>query len=95
MVAFFVANGYLLLGHVIFVSTMHRYLPPSNEGKIKCISSGWHLTLNENHWYTLQTTKDFINKILFIYIRNQIQQLKLTRKLETCMSNQLLKHSQK
>jgi hypothetical protein len=77
MAVFFVANGYLLLGHVIFVGTMHRCLPPSNEGKIKCISSGWHLTLSENHWYTLQTTKDFINKILFIYIHNQIQQLKL------------------
>jgi len=77
MVVFFATNGYLLLGHVIFIGIMHRCLPLSNEGKIKCISFGWHFTFSENHWYTLQTTKDFVNKILIIYICSQIQQLNL------------------
>jgi hypothetical protein len=77
MVVFFATNGYLLLGHVIFIGIMHRCLPPSNEGKIKCISFGWHLTFSEDHWYTLQTTKDCVNKILIIYICSQIQQLNL------------------
>jgi hypothetical protein len=46
-------NGHLFFRKVIFTNIMHKCLPPSNEGKIKCISSNWHLTFSENHWSTL------------------------------------------
>jgi hypothetical protein len=44
-----VANGYLVPKHVIFIGITLRCLPPSNEGKINCISFGWHFTFNETH----------------------------------------------
>ncbi len=94
MVVFFVTNGCLCPRQVTFTSTMQTCLAPSNEGKIKCIKFGWHLTFSENHWSTLQTTKDFVSKILLIYLSNQIQQLNLQKKLKTCMVDQLLECSQ-
>ncbi len=52
-------NGNLLLGQVVFIDTTHRCLLP-NEGKQKCINSNWDFILNENHWSTLETMKDFV-----------------------------------
>jgi hypothetical protein len=49
MVVSSLANGYLFPRKVIFTSIMHKCLPPSNEGKIKCINSSWHLTFSKNH----------------------------------------------
>jgi hypothetical protein len=43
-----VANGNLLPRQVVFTSTTHRCLPLSNEGKQKCINSGWDFMFNEN-----------------------------------------------
>jgi hypothetical protein len=53
MVVFYVTNGYLFPRKVIFTSIMHKCLLPSNERKIKCINSNWHLTFSENHWSML------------------------------------------
>ncbi len=50
LVLFFIANGNLFLGQIVFTSTTHRCLPPSNEGKVKYINSGGDFTFNENHW---------------------------------------------
>ncbi len=55
-----VTNGNLFHGQVVFTGTTHRCLPPSNEGKLKCINSSWGLTFNENHWSTLETMKNFV-----------------------------------
>jgi hypothetical protein len=77
LVVSFTVNGNLLLEQVVFISTTHRSLPPSNEGKQKCINSSWDLTFSENHWSTLETTKDFVRKVLFAYLHKQIQQLDL------------------
>jgi hypothetical protein len=86
-VVFFPANGYPLLGHVIFRGTMHRCLPPSNERKIKCSSSGWHLTLSENHWYIYIVNNKRLYQQDFVHLHTRSNPT-------TCMSNQLLKHSQ-
>jgi hypothetical protein len=61
-------NGNLLPRQVVFIGTTHRCLPPSNEGKLKCINLGWDFTLSENHWSTLETTKDFVYKVLLAYL---------------------------
>ncbi len=61
----------------MFIGTIHHCLPPSNEGKNKCMSSSWDLTFNENHGSTLQTTKQFIHKILLPYLHIQICHLGL------------------
>jgi hypothetical protein len=57
MVIFLATNAFLLPLQIMLTKTIHRYLPPSNEGKEKCMNLGWDLTFNENHWSTLETTK--------------------------------------
>jgi len=71
------ANGNIFPGQVVFTSTTHRRLPPSNEGKLKCINSSWDLTFSENHWSMFKTTKDLVHKVLLAYLHKQIQQLDL------------------
>jgi hypothetical protein len=73
----FATNGNPLLGQVVFTSTTHKCLPPSNEGKQKCINLGWDFTFSENHWSMLETMKDFFCKVLLAYLHKQIQQLDL------------------
>jgi hypothetical protein len=57
MVVFSTKNGFLLPLQIVLIEIIHRYLPPSNEGKEKCMNLGWDLTFSENHWSTLATTK--------------------------------------
>ena len=57
------ASGKVLPFHVIFQSSTSRNLPPLNDGRIACEESGWHVTLTSNHWSTLDTCKDFVDKI--------------------------------
>jgi hypothetical protein len=68
IVVSFAPNENLLLGQVVFTHTTHRCLPPSNEGKLKCINSGWDFTFSENHWSTLEIMKDFVHKVLLAYL---------------------------
>jgi hypothetical protein len=53
----------------MFIGIIHPCLPPSNEVKNKCMNSSWDLTFNENHWSTLETTKQFVHKILLPYLQ--------------------------
>jgi hypothetical protein len=32
-------------------------------GKKKCLKDGWHLTFDDNHWSTLETIQQFVNKV--------------------------------
>jgi hypothetical protein len=57
MVVFSTKNGFLLPLQIVLIEIIHRYLPPSNEVKEKCMNLGWDLTFSENHWSTLETTK--------------------------------------
>ncbi len=77
MVVFLATNGFLLPLQIMFIGTIHCYLPPSNERKDKCMNSGWDLTFRENHWSTLETKKQFIHKILLPYLHTQICHLRL------------------
>jgi len=77
MVVYSTANGFLLPLQIMFISTTHRYLPPSNEGKDKCMNSSWDFTFSENHWSTLETKKQFVHKILLPYLHAQICHLRL------------------
>ncbi len=72
----------LLPPQVIFIGTMHRTLPPNNEGKFMCINNGWDLTFSDNHWSTLETTKRFVHKIQLLYFHSQIKQLCLLKHLK-------------
>ncbi len=55
MVVYSTTNGFLLPSQIMFIGTTHHYLPPSNEGKNKCMNSGWDFSFSENHWSTLET----------------------------------------
>jgi hypothetical protein len=66
----------------MFIGTIHCYLPPSNEGKDKCMNLGWDLTFSENYCSTLETKKKFIHKILLPYLHTQICHLRIARKLK-------------
>jgi hypothetical protein len=58
------AKGNVLPFQVIFQSLTKRSLPPLNDGKCICLDSGWNLTLNHNHWSTIDTCKEFVDTIL-------------------------------
>ena len=60
-------KGILLPLQVVFTSRTFRSLHVSNEGCQLCEGLGWHLTTSSNHWSTLQTSKDFVEKILQPY----------------------------
>jgi hypothetical protein len=71
------ANGKVLPFQVIFQGLTSRSLPPLNDGRIACEESGWHVTFTSNHWSSLDTCKDFVDKILSSYRKAQIEELGL------------------
>jgi hypothetical protein len=71
------ANGQILPFQVIFQGLTPRTLPPMNEGCHSCEAVGWNLTYSSNHWSTLQTCKEFVDKILSSYRIAQIEKLNL------------------
>jgi hypothetical protein len=52
---------------VVFQGTTNQALPPMNERRKNCLSSGFHLTYNSNHWSNLETTQEFVEHILMPY----------------------------
>jgi hypothetical protein len=72
-----VANGQILPFQVIFQGLTPRTLPPMNEGRHSCEAAGWNLTYSSNHWSTLETCKEFVDKILSSYRMAQIEDLEL------------------
>jgi hypothetical protein len=71
------ANGQVLPFQVIFQGITPRILPPINDGRLSCENVGWHLTFSSNHWSTLQTCKEFVEKILSPYRTSQVEELGL------------------
>jgi hypothetical protein len=67
VVASSVANGHVLPFQVIFQGLTLRTLPPMNEVCHSCDEVGWQLTFSSNHWSTIDTCKDFVDKILSSY----------------------------
>jgi hypothetical protein len=72
------ANGKILPFQVIFQGLTSRSLPPLNDGRIACEESSWHVTFTSNHWSTLDTCKEFVDKILSSYRKEQIEELGLS-----------------
>jgi hypothetical protein len=48
---------------IVFQGTISWALPPMNEGRKNCLSSGFHLMYISNHWSNLETTQKFIEHI--------------------------------
>jgi hypothetical protein len=71
------ANGQILPFQVIFQGLTPKTLPPMNEGRHSCEATGWNLSYSSNHWSTLQTCKEFVDKILSSYRIAQIEELNL------------------
>jgi hypothetical protein len=56
---------------IVFIGITSRTFPPNNQRKRKCIKDGWDFIFSENHWSSLETTKQFITNI-FLIIFNHI-----------------------
>jgi len=69
----------LLPPQIVFIGSTPRTLPPNSKRKTNCINDGWDLTFCENHWSSLETTKQFVQKILLPYLQSQIQLLGLKK----------------
>jgi len=62
---------------VVFQGTTSRVLPPMNEGRKNCLSSGFHLMYNYNHWSNLETTQEFVEHIFMPYQKVEMEKLVL------------------
>ena len=71
------AEGLLLPLQVVFIGRTFRSLYVSNERRQFCKGLGWDLITSSNHWSTLQTCKDFAEKILQPYKIAQTRTLDL------------------
>jgi hypothetical protein len=73
------AEGVLLPFQVVFTGTTFKSLHKFNDGRRICEELGWDLTTSHNHWSTLQTCKDFVEKVLQVYRIAQVQTLGLSK----------------
>ncbi len=64
---------------IIFTNFTPKTLPPNSNKKTYCINDDWDFTFSENHWSSLETTKQFVQKILLPYLQSQIQLLRLKK----------------
>jgi hypothetical protein len=71
--------GDLLPPQIVFIGFTPRILPLNSIRKTNCINDGWDLTFCEIHWSSLETTKQFVQKILLPYLQSQIQLLGLKK----------------
>ena len=71
---------------VIFSIKLNRSLPPLNEERRLFEDVGWHITDTENHWSSLATCKEFVEKILDPYKIKQVDILELNKDTIDCWS---------
>jgi hypothetical protein len=62
-----------LCSQVLLINVYHHLMTKKN----KYMNSRWDSTFSENHWSTLETTKQFVHKILLSYLHTQICHLGL------------------
>jgi hypothetical protein len=77
VVASSAANGHVYHSKQSFKVLLQGVCPPMNDGRLSCEDVGWHLTFSSNHWSTLETCKDFMDKILSLYRVSKINDLGL------------------
>ena len=70
---FLAADGRCLSFQVIFQSTTTKSLPKLEGGREECELSGWNISYSYNHWSTLETCKEFVERILKPYLVAQIE----------------------
>lgn len=70
-------NGHCLPLQVIFQGITSKTLPKFEGSRKDCELSGWNITYTYNHSPTLETCKEFEEKILQPYLEVQIQLLQL------------------
>ena len=61
------ASGKCLPFQAIFQGITNRSLPKLEGGRYDCEHARWNLTFSHNHWSTLDTCKEFVEKILVPY----------------------------
>ena len=72
-----VASGKCLHFQAIFQGITNRSLPKLEGGRLNCEHAGWNLTFSHNHQSTLDTCKEFVEKILLPYKDSQVEFLNL------------------
>jgi hypothetical protein len=72
-----IVDGSSLPLQIIFIGSTTRYLPQNGLGKASCLGVGFHLTYFANHWFTLKTCQQFVERILIPYHKNEVQELNL------------------
>ena len=66
------ASGKLLPSQLIFTGTTVWCLLKFTEEKTRCIHERWHLTYSANHWSILETSKQFVGKVLHPFLTSMI-----------------------
>jgi hypothetical protein len=72
-----VTNGNSLPLQIIFIGSTTRCLPQNGLGKASCLGARFHLTYFVNHWSTLKTCQQFVERILIPYHKNEVHELNL------------------
>ena len=66
------ARGELFPIQTIFIGETTRCLPKQSDENVKCVEAEWHFTFSPNHWSTLHTSQQFVEKILEPYLAFKI-----------------------
>jgi hypothetical protein len=77
VVVYSVIDGSSLPLEVNFIGSTIRYLPQNGLRKASCLGTRFHLTYFTNHWSTLETCQQFVEKILIPYHKNKVQEMNL------------------
>jgi hypothetical protein len=72
-----ITNGSFLPLQIIFIRSTTRCLLPNGLGKASCLGARFHLTYSVNHWSTLETCQQFVERILIPYHKNEVHELNL------------------
>ncbi len=72
-------DGNLLPLHIIFIRSTITCLPPRTTKKVSFLTSSFHHMYFTDHWSTLETCQQFVERILIPYMNNQLQELSLPK----------------
>jgi hypothetical protein len=72
-------NGNFLPLQIIFIGSTIKYLLPRIGGKVFYLMASFHLVYFANHWSTLEICQQFVEKILILYMKDQMQELNLPK----------------
>jgi hypothetical protein len=70
-------NGNFLPLQIIYLESTMRCLLPNTTGKVSCLIASFHLMYSINHWSTLETCQQSLERILIPYMKSQMHELNL------------------